>query len=121
MARAAGLMVLAVLLLLLLRKGVRGAAAALAATALLGPVFFPWYALLPLAVLAATPLSERVRDRVGWVVAGLALLVLPDGRGLASMTKPVGAFLDVALVSVLAVALVRRLRAGRARPTPTAR
>ena len=88
---------------------------ALAATALLGPVFFPWYALVPLAALAATPTLDR--NRVGVIVAVLALLVLPDGTGLAALTKPVGAFLDVVLVIVLGV---RLFRAGRARPTPTA-
>jgi hypothetical protein len=94
---------------------------ALAATALLGPVFFPWYALPPLAVLAAGPLPARVPDRLGLAVAGLALLVLPNGAGLAAMTKPVGAILDVVLVSALLVGLVRRYRAARATPTSPAR
>ena len=81
-------------------------------------MFFPWY-LLP--ALAAAPLTIRDRDHVGLAAAGLALLVLPDGTGIAALTKPVGAFLDLAAVSVLAVVLARRFRAGRARPTPTAR
>jgi len=113
-ARAAGLVTLAVLLALLWWRR-RPAWLALAATALLGPVFFPWYALVPLAVLAAEPMAQRAR--IGLATLLLALLVLPDGTGLASLTKPVGAFLDVVLVIVLAVRLVR---AGRARPTPTA-
>jgi alpha-1,6-mannosyltransferase len=118
-ARAAGLLVLGVVLAALWwRPKPVAAGAALAATALLGPVFFPWYLLPALAVLAATNVR---RDRLGPVVAALALLVLPDGTGLASLTKPVGAFLDVALVSAAVVVLVRRYRAGRARPTPTAR
>jgi alpha-1,6-mannosyltransferase len=104
----------------------RGAGLALAATALLGPVCFPWYGLAPLAVLAADPPSPRIRTRLGLVVAGLAMLVLPDGTGLAALTKPVGAFLDLALVSAALIGavrvwVVRRRRAGPARPTPTAR
>jgi hypothetical protein len=113
-ARAAGLVTLAVLLAILWWRR-KPAWLALAATALLGPVFFPWYALVPLAVLAAEPTAQRAR--IGLATLLLALLVLPDGTGLASLTKPVGAFLDVVLVIVLAVRLVR---AGRARPTPTA-
>jgi alpha-1,6-mannosyltransferase len=113
-ARVAGLVTLAVLLAVLWWRR-KPAWLALAATALLGPVFFSWYALVPLAALAATPAVDRTR--VGVVVVVLALLVLPDGTGLASFTKPVGAFLDVVLVTVLVVRLVR---AGRARPTPTA-
>jgi len=119
-ARAAGLVALGALLAWLWWRR-KPAGAALAATALLGPVFFPWYLLPALAVLATAPLAERTRDRLGLAVAGLALLVLPDGTGLAALTKPVGAFLDVAFVSAVLVALVRRYRAGRARPTPTAR
>jgi alpha-1,6-mannosyltransferase len=129
-ARALGLSVLVALLVALWWKArtasqvVRAAGLALAATALLGPVFFPWYALTPLAVLAATPLPEPVRlwqDRSGRLVAGLALLILPDGNSLASATKQVGAFADVVLVSVLVAWAVRRFRAARATPTPTAR
>jgi alpha-1,6-mannosyltransferase len=117
-ARGAGLVALAVLLALLWWRR-KPAGLALAATALLGPVFFSWYALVPLAALAAVPMADRTR-RLGVATIVLALLVLPDGTGLASLTKPVGAFLDVVLVSAVVVGLVRRLRAGRARPTPTA-
>jgi len=117
---AAGLLTLAAVLARLWWRR-RPAALALAATALLGPVFFPWYLLPALAALAATPMTRRTRDRLGLAVAVLALLVLPDGTGIAALTKPVGAFLDVVLVSAALVALVRRFRAGRARPTPTAR
>jgi alpha-1,6-mannosyltransferase len=125
--RAIGLVALVALLVALWWRArsapqvVRAAGLALAATALLGPVFFPWYALTPLAVLAATPLPEPVRLRLGALVAGLALLVLPDGNSLASPTKQVGAFGDVVLVIALVVWAVRRLRAVRATPTPTAR
>ncbi len=121
-ARAAGLLALAVVLAWLWwRPRPWSAGAALAATALLGPAFYPWYALPALAVLAAAPLSGRVRGRLGLGVAGLALLVLPNGDGLAAMTKPVGAVLDVVLVTAVLVGLVRRHRGGRATPTPTAR
>jgi hypothetical protein len=122
--RGLGLLVLAVVLVVLWWRArtavdaVRGAGLALAATALLGPVFFPWYALAPLAVLASAVAWERW---LAGTVAGLSLIVLPDGRGVAAMTKPVGAFLDLALATGLAVWWVRRARAGRARPTPTAR
>jgi len=131
-ARGLGLAVLAVVLMALWLRArwrqarttaaiIRGAGLALAATALLGPVFFPWYALAPLAVLSAAPLTGRAERWLGWLVAGLALIVMPSGAGIASMTKPVGSFADLALVTVLAVVWLRRLRAGRARPTPTAR
>ena len=126
-ARGVGLLALAALLVTLWwrartrAEAIGNAGLALAATALLGPVFFPWYALVPLAVLSATAWSEWARDRLGLVVIGLALLVLPDGTGLASLTKPIGAFGDLALVIVLVAVLVRRYRAGRARPTPTTR
>jgi len=119
-ARAAGLLLLAaVLAVLWLRR--RPAGWALAATALLGPVFFAWYLLPALAALAAAPMTARTRDRLGLAVAALALLVLPDGTGVAALTKPVGAFVDLVAVIVLAVVLARRYRAARARPTPTAR
>jgi alpha-1,6-mannosyltransferase len=123
-ARGLGLLILAVVLVALWWRArtsfavVRDAGLALAATALLGPVFFPWYALAPLAVLAAAIVYERW---IAGIVAGLALTVLPNGHGIASMTRPVGAVADVVLATVLAVWWVRRLRAGRARPTPTAR
>jgi alpha-1,6-mannosyltransferase len=123
-ARGLGLLVLAVILVVLWwrartpRAITRDAGFALAATALLGPVFFPWYALAPLAVLGAALVWERW---IAGIVAGLALTVLPNGHGIASMTRPVGAIGDVVLATALAVWWVRRLRAGRARPTPTAR
>ncbi len=126
-ARGLGLAVLAVVLVgLCWRAGpkpavVRAAGLALGATAVLGPVFFSWYALAPLAVLSTTPLTERTERRLAWLVAGLALIVLPSGAGIASMTKPLGAFGELVLLIVLAVWGVRRLHAGRARPTPTAR
>src|SRR5205085_1585753 len=106
-ARGLGLLALAGLLVTLwwrTRTPVRAAGVALAATALLGPVFFPWYALAALAVLSTVGVASRW---LAGTVAGLALLVLPDGSGLAALTKPVGAVLDVALVIALAVWWVR--------------
>ncbi|HEX6499315.1 MAG TPA: polyprenol phosphomannose-dependent alpha 1,6 mannosyltransferase MptB [Micromonosporaceae bacterium] len=82
--------------------------AALTAVALLSPVFYPWYAIAPLAVLAAAP-ATAVRDR--WLLtagAVLAFLVLPNGLGLAVLTKLPGALLDVAFVTAAAVWLSRR-------------
>jgi alpha-1,6-mannosyltransferase len=127
-ARAAGLVALAVLLAGLWwrarepREVVRDAGLALLATALLGPVFFPWYAFAALALLAVAAGESRW---LAGTVTALSVLVLPDGRGFASMTKPYGAFLDLVVVVGLAVWWARRLRtrqrrAGRARPTATA-
>ena len=62
---------------------------ALAVTVLLAPVFHPWYAVWPLAVLAAT-----VRHETLWLVAPCAVaaaLCLPDGYNLALATKAQGA------------------------------
>jgi hypothetical protein len=130
-ARAVGLAVLAAGLVALWfaarrratqpRAVVLAAGAALAATALLSPVFFPWYALVPLAVLGCCPMDERTRRRLALGVLGLALLVLPDGTGLAALTKPVGAFADLVLVSVLVIWAARRYLGHRARPRPTPR
>ncbi len=62
----------------------------LAAVAVLSPVFYPWYALPALAILATTAVRPRV---VAAVTVGLSLLILPDGLGLAVRTKLPGAFL----------------------------
>jgi alpha-1,6-mannosyltransferase len=87
----------------------------LAAVAVLGPVFYPWYAIAPLAVLAcATESWSRTRAAV---TIGLCFLVLPNGLGLAVLTKGPGAFLALAAAIGLAV---WGLRAARARPTATA-
>lgn len=119
-ARAAGLVALAVLLTALWWRArdpgqvVRDAGLALLATALLGPVFFPWYAFAALTLLAVS---------VGWsrwlagTVTALSCLVLPDGRGFASMTRPYGALLDLVALIALAVWWI----VSRARPTATAR
>jgi len=62
---------------------------ALAATVLLAPVFHPWYAVWPLAVLGAT-LHHHLR----WLVVPCAVasaLCLPDGYNLALAVKTQGA------------------------------
>ena len=87
----------------------------LAATALLGPVFYPWYALAPLAVLACAA-SGWERARAVAVIV-LTFLVLPNGLGVAVLTKGPGAFLALAAIIAL---LTWGVRAARAGPTATA-
>jgi hypothetical protein len=128
-ARWAGLLVLAVTLVTLWlwarrraaqpRLVVLAAGLAMTGTVLLAPVAFPWYMLAPLAVLAASVTGDRLRYRLGLAATGLALLVLPDGTGLAALTKLPGALLDTALLVTVVVVVLRRRRAGRARPTAT--
>lgn len=92
----------------------RGAALALAATVALAPYFHPWYVTWPLAVLAGTTL------RTGLVMAATtagALLVLPDGVGLARFAKFPGApLLTIAMVVYLVRYLRRRAQSGPASP-----
>lgn len=85
-----------------------GAGLALAATVVLAPVFHPWYATWPLAVLAAT----LPRDTPWLVVpcAVAAALCLPDGYNLALAVKVQGAIAMTALVVVLAVRGARTIR-----------
>jgi hypothetical protein len=85
-----------------------GAGLALAATVALAPVFHPWYATWPLAVLAVAAV------RTAWflVPCGIAsVLTLPDGTNLARFTKAPGAIGVTVLVGVLAVWLIRRRKA----------
>jgi alpha-1,6-mannosyltransferase len=84
----------------------------LAAIAVLGPVFYPWYAITPLAVLACST-EAWGRTRAAVTVA-LCFLVLPNGLSVAVLTKGPGAFAALAVVIALAVWGVR---AFRARPT----
>ncbi|WP_433209772.1 polyprenol phosphomannose-dependent alpha 1,6 mannosyltransferase MptB [Dactylosporangium sp. CS-047395] len=128
-ARAVGFVVLAGLLLWLWLRAVRdvrrepGAATdrvltaaglALLVTAVLGPVFYAWYALAGIAVLACTQLTGRLRTGVHVAVVALPFLTLPDSLGLATKTKVPGAFLDVALIVAIVVRLVRRRSRDRA-------
>ncbi|GAA3450798.1 polyprenol phosphomannose-dependent alpha 1,6 mannosyltransferase MptB [Dactylosporangium matsuzakiense] len=117
-ARAVGFVVLAGLLLWLWIRAVRAraeptavmtfAGLAMLATAVLGPVFYAWYALAGIAVLACTPLAGRLRTGVHVAVVALPFLTLPDSLGLATKTKVPGAFLDVVLVAWAAGRLRRR-------------
>ena len=86
---------------------------AAAAMALLGPVFYPWYGLMPLALLAVSTSDNRARAWIGAATAPLAYLILPNGVGLAPRTKLPGALAVTAALMVAALRLVR----GRARPT----
>ncbi|MCZ7418243.1 polyprenol phosphomannose-dependent alpha 1,6 mannosyltransferase MptB [Verrucosispora sp. WMMA2121] len=83
-----------------------GAGVGLVATVVLAPVFHPWYATWPLAVLAVAA------TRTTWFVLPCALasfLALPDGTSLARLTKAPGAIAMTALVlAALVWALFRR-------------
>ncbi|MET0424315.1 MAG: polyprenol phosphomannose-dependent alpha 1,6 mannosyltransferase MptB [Actinoplanes sp.] len=102
--RVLGLVVLAVTLVWLWWRAHRQdpllyAGYALAATVLLAPVFHPWYAIWPLAVLA--PARQR---ETRWLVvpcAVAAALCLPDGYNLALATKSQGAVAMTALIVYL--------------------
>lgn len=128
-ARLVGVAVLLVLTVALCRRAWRRrddvrevvacCGAVLAAVALLAPVFYPWYALAALAVLAASVPDRRRRDRLAIVTCGLTLLVLPNGLGVAVLTKVPGALLDVVLVTVVLRALLRRRPLPRYRPGTT--
>ncbi|WP_410815700.1 polyprenol phosphomannose-dependent alpha 1,6 mannosyltransferase MptB [Micromonospora sp. 050-3] len=89
------------------RVALHGAALALVATVVLSPVFHPWYATWPLALLALTA------ARTTWFVlptAAAAFLALPDGTNLARVTKAPGA---LAMTALLLTVLVRTLRRWR--------
>lgn len=99
-----------------LRVALRGAALALVATVVLSPVFHPWYATWPLALLALTA------SRTTWFVlpaSAAAFLALPDGTNLARFTKAPGALAMTALL--LVVLLLGARRAARARRAAGAR
>jgi alpha-1,6-mannosyltransferase len=110
--RLVGVAVLAVLLIALWWRArhadpLPAAGWALAATVVLGPVFHPWYATWPLAVVAATTLDA------GWVIgvcAAVCFLVMPDGTGLARGTRLPGSLAMTALVVALGVLRVYRRR-----------
>jgi alpha-1,6-mannosyltransferase len=102
------------------RAAVLGAGLGFAGLALLGPVFYPWYALTPLALIAVSTVDERVR--AWWAAAAgiLAFLVLPNGVGLAPRTKLPGALAVTAGLMTGATFAVRRRGGGPATPTATA-
>jgi alpha-1,6-mannosyltransferase len=129
-ARVVGLAVLAVVAAALLvrawqridqpRVVVACAGTTLAAVVVLGPVLYPWYALAPLAVLAAATVDPRVVRGLAGATLGLTVLVLPSGLGVPVLTKLPGALLMAA--ATLAVSwwwLRRRRRRGTSRrPSP---
>lgn len=114
--RVLGLVVLAVVLVALwwrARRGdaLTGAGLALAATVLCAPVFHPWYATWPLAVLAATVPDSAPTGR--WLLglcAFAATLTTPAGYNWALYTRVPGALAVTAALVVLAVLLARRMR-----------
>jgi alpha-1,6-mannosyltransferase len=103
----AGLVVVLIVLWWRARRGdaLLGAGLALAATVVLAPVFHPWYATWPLAVLAATLPRPTLWLVVPCAVA--AALCLPDGYNLALAVKSQGAIVMTVLVVVLAVRAIR--------------
>jgi hypothetical protein len=98
---------------------VRAAGIAFAAVTLLGPVFYPWYALTPLALLAVSTSDDRTRVWLGAASAPLAYLVLPNGVGLAPRTKLAGALAVTAGVVTMVTAALRRRRGAPTTPTGT--
>ena len=89
------------------RVALHGAALALVATVVLSPVFHPWYATWPLALLALTA------ARTTWFVlptAAAAFLALPDGSNLARVTKAPGALAMTALLLTVLARTARRCR-----------
>ncbi|MCZ7379217.1 polyprenol phosphomannose-dependent alpha 1,6 mannosyltransferase MptB [Micromonospora sp. WMMC250] len=94
------------------RVVLHGAALALVATVVLSPVFHPWYATWPLALLALTAV------RTTWFVLPVAVatfLALPDGTNLARFTKAPGAVAMTVLLLTLGLILLRS-PTGRVRP-----
>ncbi len=114
--RAIGLVVLAALLVVLwwrARRGgaLTGAGLALAATVLCAPVFHPWYATWPLAVLAATvPDAAPVGRWLLGLCAFAATLTTPAGYNWALYTRVPGALAVTAALIGLVVLLARRTR-----------
>ncbi|MEU4216184.1 polyprenol phosphomannose-dependent alpha 1,6 mannosyltransferase MptB [Actinoplanes sp. NPDC026623] len=117
--RALGIALLAVILAVLwwrARSGgaLPGAGLALAATVLCAPVFHPWYATWPLAVLAATGTRLDGAEREDRWLIGLcafaATLTLPAGYNWALYTRIPGALVVTGALIALSVVLVRRRR-----------
>jgi hypothetical protein len=117
--RALGIVLLAVILAVLwwrARSGgaLPGAGLALAATVLCAPVFHPWYATWPLAVLAATGTRLDGAEREDRWLIGLcafaATLTLPAGYNWALYTRIPGALVVTGALIALSVVLVRRRR-----------
>ncbi|GAA4567632.1 polyprenol phosphomannose-dependent alpha 1,6 mannosyltransferase MptB [Micromonospora coerulea] len=87
-----------------------GAGLALAATVLLAPVFHPWYATWPLAVLAVATVPVARTVWFALPCAVVSFLALPDGTNLARFTKAPGALAMTVLLLALVGWAVRRAR-----------
>lgn len=104
------------------RAVVAGAGVVLAAVVLLGPVVYPWYAVTPLAVLAASVTGTRARAGLAAATLVFAALVFPSGLGVPVLTKLPGAILVAAgTVALTWWWLRRRVAAGRPRAPRPAR
>ena len=120
--RAVGMIIMAGLLIALwivavrhhdsVRSVVGCCGAALVAVTLLSPVFYPWYALAPLALASAWATSTAACRWIVLVTSVLTLLVLPNGLGVAVLTKFPGA---VGVVGTGGFALWRVWRVWQAR------
>jgi hypothetical protein len=127
-ARLTGLAVLAVAAVMFWARALRHrddirivvvcCGATFTALTLLSPVFYPWYALTPLALLAASTQRESGRRAMVISVCLLTLLVLPNGLGLAALTKLPGAIADTAAVAIVIVVWLRRQRQRHRRAIP---
>jgi hypothetical protein len=81
--------------------------ATFAALSMLSPVFYPWYAITPLAILASSVTHQRARQWIAGLTVVLVFLVLPNGLGLAVLTKPAAPAV-AALVLTLGWVIARR-------------
>ncbi|MEU6023670.1 polyprenol phosphomannose-dependent alpha 1,6 mannosyltransferase MptB [Micromonospora sp. NPDC047134] len=98
------------------RLALGGAGVALVATVVLAPVFHPWYATWPLAVLAVTA------GRTTWFVlpcAAASFLALPDGTNVARLVKAPGAVAMTLLVLAILLWAPSRLRRQSPGGSPT--
>jgi hypothetical protein len=71
---------------------------ALLLSVVLGPVAFPWYTLVALAILAYGLTDDRWRYRLGLLCAPVLLLILPNGNGIAPLYKTFGFAVDSTIV-----------------------
>ncbi|GGK26904.1 hypothetical protein GCM10010124_19480 [Pilimelia terevasa] len=101
-ARGLGVLVLLVVAAVLARRVWRGTTTALAAVTavsvaavLCAPVFYPWYAVWPLALLAVAGGAAARRGAV--LAAAATALTLPDGTGVPALTKPLAVAVTLAL------------------------
>ncbi|HTF07744.1 MAG TPA: polyprenol phosphomannose-dependent alpha 1,6 mannosyltransferase MptB, partial [Asanoa sp.] len=99
------------------RQVVAAAGWTLAAAAILLPVFYPWYAIAPLAVLACATPPGKTRTALAATAIAISALIIPNGLGLAVLTKLPGAILDVAIVAAIAYRF-RSRRGNHGDPVP---